>query len=90
MDMAQLAGEGAIFVPEPHNPYDPNAIAVFVQNVRVGYVPRTLAPLLNGWLQYAAVHAAIGKIEGPAIRPNVSVFITLALHPQQLTSTSSV
>lgn len=78
MDMAQLTGKPVLFLPEPHNPHDPNAVGVYVDQSRIGYVPRTLAPLLNGWLQYAVVHAAIGKIEGPAVRPDVSVFISLA------------
>ncbi|MDR1713630.1 MAG: HIRAN domain-containing protein [Coriobacteriales bacterium] len=25
---------------EPHNPYDPQAVAVYYQNIKIGYIPR--------------------------------------------------
>jgi hypothetical protein len=33
----------AVLVPEPHNPQDPNAIAVYVEGHVVGYFARELA-----------------------------------------------
>jgi hypothetical protein len=34
----------AVLTPEPTNPYDPNAVAVMVNGVLVGYLPREIAP----------------------------------------------
>lgn len=52
-----LPGEGqskethALLVREPHNPHDPNAVAVMIGELRVGHLPRevaaTFAPLLQ-------------------------------------------
>jgi hypothetical protein len=33
----------AVLAPEPHNPYDRNAVAVSVENIRVGYLDRGVA-----------------------------------------------
>jgi len=35
----------AFVVHEPENQYDPNAVAVYIQEKRVGYVPKELAPI---------------------------------------------
>jgi len=33
----------ASLIPEPHNPYDANAVAVFIEGVQVGYLGREVA-----------------------------------------------
>lgn len=39
--MASLkSGSSALLVREPANPYDPNAVAVYVDGKRIGYVPK--------------------------------------------------
>ena len=41
-------GDLVRLVCEPDNPYDKNAVAVFVQNVgKVGYIPKKLAERMN-------------------------------------------
>ena len=51
-DVLNKLGPGAKLrlVPEPDNPYDPNAVAVYKGKVKIGFVPRdrneTLAQLL--------------------------------------------
>ncbi|ETW22188.1 hypothetical protein MGAST_21490 [Mycobacterium gastri 'Wayne'] len=37
----------AVLVPEPTNPYDPNAVAVYIDGLHVGYVPAVEAPRLQ-------------------------------------------
>lgn len=37
----------AVLVPDPANPYDPNAVAVYVDGLHVGYVPAEAAPRLQ-------------------------------------------
>jgi len=75
VDMAQLVGQPIHMMPEPTNPYDPNALQIFTGGVRLGYVPRTQVSSFKNWLQYASVNAWIDRIEGPPLRPQVSVFV---------------
>ncbi len=47
-----VPGEPVELVPEPRNPADPNAIAVFsVRGVQLGYVTAERAPLIGGMLR---------------------------------------
>lgn len=34
------AGSSLTLIPEPNNPYDPNAILVYHNSTKIGYVPR--------------------------------------------------
>lgn len=44
----------AQFVPEPHNEFDPNAIAVWIGDGRVGYIPRNETPEFHALIARAA------------------------------------
>lgn len=47
-----VPGEPVDLVPEPRNPADPNAVAVFsVRGVQIGYVTAERAPLVGGMLR---------------------------------------
>jgi hypothetical protein len=35
---------------EPHNPYDSHAVAVYYKGMKLGYVPRTQARALAGYM----------------------------------------
>lgn len=37
----------ARLVPEPHNPHDRNAIAVYINSAKAGYISRQLAPRMS-------------------------------------------
>ena len=37
-------GSSVALIPEPNNPHDPNAVAVYVNGIQVGHVPAELAP----------------------------------------------
>ncbi len=55
---------GAVLVPEPTNPYDPNAVAVHIEGLVVGYLARDVAPtfkkaLTDGCFDSAETQAAI-------------------------------
>ncbi|MCL2007404.1 MAG: hypothetical protein FWG77_04900 [Treponema sp.] len=61
----------AVLVPEPTNPVDPAAIAVMVgvNNgrglYRLGYVPRTLTPVVNAMRgQFLVLQVLEGEIRG--------------------------
>lgn len=43
-----IASQPLQIIPEPHNPFDPNALRVVtLQGLAVGYVPKTLAAALS-------------------------------------------
>lgn len=55
-------------IPEPENPYDPNALAVYVAHdgaiYHVGFIPRDLAAQIAPHLEGEAVMATIQDITG--------------------------
>ena len=62
-------GDPAALAREPHNAYDPNAIAVTIDGETVGYIPRedaaALAPLLDAGRSHSAlVHCIRGGVPG--------------------------
>lgn len=69
---AMYGNEPVRIVPEPTNPYDPNALAVHIAipeggstMIRhVGYIPRELAAQIAPWLDGEAVMARIAAITG--------------------------
>jgi hypothetical protein len=74
-----------LFQPEPSNAHDPNAIMIKIGDALIGYVPRSHAPWINAWLQFARLGAWVAKIEGPPSRPLVYVYLAVA---RQLTHQS--
>ncbi len=69
-DLLRLAGgrksehgvkidEQATLCPEPSNPHDPNAVAVFIRNKKVGYLRRNDAPTFGAFLKEAGADSAI-------------------------------
>ncbi len=62
-------GDSVLLVREPHNAYDPNAVAVTVDGETVGFIPRQdaalLAPVLDtGRPHTAIVHCIRGGVPG--------------------------
>lgn len=51
----------AYLVPEPDNPYDKNAVAVYIENLKVGHIPKTIARRMSEALagRYATIDAVI-------------------------------
>ena len=89
MDMEGLRAQSVFLLPEPSNPKDPNAIQIFVEGVKIGYIPRSQAPLFNTWLKNASVHAWVSRIEGAPAKPLVFLFVRIAstqMHFPALTS----
>lgn len=55
-----LPGEPIELVPQPKNPADPNAIAIFsCRGVQIGYVSADRAPLIGTFLSRARITASI-------------------------------
>lgn len=54
----------AYLVPEPENPFDQNAIAVFVDNLKVGYIPKDFAAMFTAKNPHKATVTADAVIVG--------------------------
>lgn len=78
-------GTPAVLVREPENPHDPNAIAIYVEGKRIGYVPKkqnavlaqfidqkgSIVPKLSPTVGIAADSAGVRSINGTFVRsPN--------------------
>lgn len=61
-----LPGEPVDLVPEPKNPADPRAIAVYSgRRVRIGYVRAERAALVGGWLAKGRIAGAVFQEAAP-------------------------
>ncbi len=59
---------------EPNNAHDPEAVAVYLQEHKIGYVPRQQAPAVGRLLSNAAIAATIERVNGSAERPLIYLF----------------
>jgi HIRAN domain len=66
----------AVFVPEPENPHDPNAIAIHIEDNLVGYLSRDEN---KRWLDVVAAHriGAEAMIAGRGGTTGLGVFLRL-------------
>jgi hypothetical protein len=53
-------GEPVALVREPDNPFDPNAVAVWARNVKVGYVPKATNAVLAGFIDRSGAGPIMG------------------------------
>lgn len=67
--------ETVTFTPEPENPHDPRAVAIYARGKRVGYVNRLQAPAFRQWLETRKIEAQVERINGDQSRPLVYVFV---------------
>jgi len=51
--------EQATLCPEPSNPHDPNAVAVYIRKKKVGYFRRADAPTVKEFLQEVGADSAV-------------------------------
>lgn len=71
----QLMGSNVIFVPEPSNPQDPDAVAIYAGVSRLGYVPRYYARLFKMWSAMNMVSGSIARIDGTLTKPQVHLMV---------------
>ena len=68
--LRELRPTGAVqFVPEPDNPYDPNAVKIMYKDVKIGYVPKSRGGH-KGSNQELAVKAKVGEVVRYAYTPD--------------------
>lgn len=66
------------FQPEPDNPYDPHAVAIYAKERKIGYVPRQQAAAINEMAKNQMVHARIERLNGGTQQPMIYLFTRLA------------
>lgn len=71
-------GMSAVFVKEPGNEYDPQAIKVLFGDKRAGYVCRGLAKTFHKWLdRNLTVQATLERINGTTEKPVIFLYVTV-------------
>ena len=60
------AGRPLELRPEPENPHDPNAVAVWAEGVKLGYVPRQLAPRVGELWNGRRLVVTVGSVDREA------------------------
>ena len=78
IDMTQMKNRYVHLFAEPHNEHDPNAIALMLDEKRIGYVPRYYAPDIFEFSRYYSIFCKIERIEGAMLKPKVHVLTTIA------------
>ncbi|HEY1613954.1 MAG TPA: HIRAN domain-containing protein [Rhizomicrobium sp.] len=68
-------GSAVTLVPEPTNPYDPNAIAVVHQAKIIGYINRLQAPAMKKWLVNNQLTSVLEKLNGKPTKPRAFIFL---------------
>ena len=77
-------GFPCVLLPQPANPHDPNAIAIWTRGGHVGYVPRLEAPALRPALAKAeAEHGTLIAIPGSLFANDFGLDLTLE-YPEDL------
>lgn len=65
-------GEACLLKPEPQNPFDPNAIAVYVARTpdveHVGYVPREVAAEIAPHLEGESLLGRVSQVTGGFVK----------------------
>ncbi len=73
IDINNLLGKQIQFIPEPENEYDINAVAIYLADMKIGYVPRYYNKEFLFWSDYYNIYGQIERIDGKMLKPKVSV-----------------
>jgi hypothetical protein len=72
-----VAGIRVHFVQEPENEYDADAVAVFTEERKLGYVNRGLRRTFNHWIEKRELAGEVCRIGGASDRPVVHVRVSV-------------
>lgn len=68
-------------LPEPTNKYDPNAIAIYLQDKHLGYIPRDTAAKIVGDVNANTVKCVVSEVTGGVEgKENIGVNIKLIVN----------
>jgi hypothetical protein len=70
-------GHAVRFVSEPDNAEDPKAVAVYLGEARIGYVPRQQAPAVERLVREGAIEATVERVNGQPERALIYLFTQL-------------
>jgi hypothetical protein len=76
-------GMSARLTPEPDNPRDPNAVAVYIADCKVGYIPRPQTRAIHDALKQGSVGTTVERVNGRPDRPLVYLFTQIDM-PEEL------
>lgn len=74
-DAPAAVGEAVEILREPDNSFDPDAVELRVQGIRLGYVNRLQARAFHGWLEHASIDAWVERLNGTSERPRAFIFV---------------
>lgn len=67
-------GMDAVFISEPDNEYDGNAVRIEVAGKKIGYVNKVQSKSFMRWLQHYRITACVERINGTNDRPLIYIF----------------
>ncbi len=66
------------FEAEPDNEFDPEAIKIIINDVKVGYVSRGLTGSFHEWMQAGlAISAYVERINGTEQNPEIYLYVSV-------------
>ena len=71
IEISDLVGRNLVLEYEPENQFDPNAIALKMDEIRIGYVPRYYARDFHELSAYLGISCTIERIDGAISRPKL-------------------
>lgn len=77
-------GMKVVFIAEPNNEHDRNAVRIEVLGKKIGYVNKAQSKAFGHWLKYCSIDACIERKNGTSERPLIYIYgKVLPVHLQQ-------
>lgn len=70
-------GQAVRFVAEPDNTTDAQAVAIYLGEAKIGYVPCQQAPAIKHLVKAGAIEAVVERVNGQPERPVIHLFTCL-------------
>ncbi len=67
-------GMNAVFIAEPANGYNADAVSIEVDGKKIGYVNNAQCKAFNRWLKQYAINASVERINGTSERPLIYIY----------------
>lgn len=67
-------GMNAVFIAEPANEYNSDAVAIDVGGKKIGYVNNAQCKAFNRWLEQYSIKACVERINGTSDRPLIYIY----------------
>jgi hypothetical protein len=67
-------GMNAVFIAEPVNEYNADAVSIEVDGKKIGYVNNAQCKAFNRWLKQYAINASVERMNGTSERPLIYLY----------------